>query len=77
TIKGKAPEFIRLMPIQFYAASSPEGKSVMRMGSIKAKVFASVFGAHLSNSIDDIWLRRGFGVLLLIMGLRELFSKKK
>lgn len=40
-------------------------------------VFASVFGAHLSNSIDDIWLRRGFGVLLLIMGLRELFSKKK
>ena len=40
-------------------------------------VFASVFGAYLSNSIDDIWLRRGFGVLLLIMGLRELFSKKK
>lgn len=40
-------------------------------------VFASIFGAHLSNSIDDIWLKRGFGVLLLIMGLRELFSKNK
>lgn len=40
-------------------------------------VCASVFGAYLSNSVDDIWLKRGFGVLLLIMGLRELFSKNR
>lgn len=39
-------------------------------------VCASVLGAYLSNSLDEIWLKRGFGVLLLIMGLRELFSKK-
>ena len=52
TIKGKAPEFIRLMPIQFYAASSPEGKSVMRMGSIKAKVFAEVFGIGTMKEVS-------------------------
>lgn len=40
-------------------------------------VCASVLGAYLSNSIDDVWLKRGFGVLLLIMGIRELFSKDK
>lgn len=39
-------------------------------------VCVSILGAYLSNSLDDIWLKRGFGVLLLIMGLRELFSKK-
>ena len=40
-------------------------------------VCASILGAYLSNSIDDVWLKRGFGVLLLIMGIRELFSKDK
>ncbi len=38
-------------------------------------VCASVLGAILSNSIADQWLRKGFGVLLLIMGVKELFSK--
>lgn len=40
-------------------------------------VCASLLGAFLSSSINDIWLKRGFGVLLLIMGLRELLSKNK
>lgn len=40
-------------------------------------VFASMLGAFVSNNIEDIWLKRGFGVLLLIMGVKELFSKNK
>jgi len=40
-------------------------------------VCASLLGAFVSNNIDDVWLRRGFGVLLLIMGIKELFSKNK
>ena len=41
-----------------------------------AGVCASVLGAYISASINDVWLKRAFGVLLLIMGLKELFSKK-
>jgi hypothetical protein len=40
------------MPIQFYAASSPEGKSVMRMGAIKAKVFAEVLGVGTMKEVS-------------------------
>lgn len=42
-----------------------------------AGVCFSILGAYVANSIDPVWLRRGFGVLLLIMGIRELFSKDK
>ena len=38
-------------------------------------VCTSLLGAYISNSIDDIWLRRGFGILLLIMAIKEFFSK--
>lgn len=40
-------------------------------------VFASVVGSILSNNISDRWLRKGFGVLLLIMGVKEIFTKNK
>ena len=41
-----------------------------------AGVCASVLGAYISANINDIWLKRAFGVLLLIMGIKELLSKK-
>ncbi|MEE0930960.1 MAG: sulfite exporter TauE/SafE family protein [Acutalibacteraceae bacterium] len=37
----------------------------------------SLLGAYVANSIDPMWLRRGFGILLLVMGIREIFSKDK
>ena len=40
-------------------------------------VCTSILGALLSNSISHKWLRRGFGVLLLVMGIKELFSNNK
>lgn len=40
-------------------------------------VFTSLLGAFVSASIDDIWLKRGFGILLLVMGVKELFTKNK
>ena len=42
-----------------------------------AGVCASVFGAYISVNINDIWLKRAFGVLLLIMGIKELLFKDK
>ena len=42
-----------------------------------AGVCFSFVGAYVANVIEPIWLRRGFGILLLIMGIRELFSKDK
>lgn len=40
-------------------------------------VFTSLLGVFVSASIDDIWLKRGFGILLLVMGVKELFTKNK
>ncbi|MEE1056547.1 MAG: sulfite exporter TauE/SafE family protein [Acutalibacteraceae bacterium] len=42
-----------------------------------AGICFSFLGAYVANSIDPIWLRRGFGILLLIMGIRELLNKEK
>ncbi|MCB6366283.1 sulfite exporter TauE/SafE family protein [Intestinibacillus massiliensis] len=41
-----------------------------------AGVPTSVLAAVLASWVDTDWLRRGFGVLLLYIGLRELFCKK-
>lgn len=41
-----------------------------------AGVCASILGAYISTNINDIWLKRAFGVLLLVMGIKELLSKK-
>lgn len=35
----------------------------------------SILAAFLAARVDTDWLRRGFGVLLLYIGLRELFCK--
>ena len=43
-LEGKPSEFIRLIPMQFYAASGPSGKSVMRLGSITLNVFGGIGG---------------------------------
>lgn len=42
-----------------------------------AGICFSLLGAYVANNIDPIWLRRGFGILLLIMGIKELFNKEK
>lgn len=42
-----------------------------------AGVCFSLLGAYVANSIDPVWLRRGFGILLLVMGIKELFSMEK
>ncbi|MDR1157844.1 MAG: TSUP family transporter [Oscillospiraceae bacterium] len=35
----------------------------------------AALGAFLAQNIDGVWLRRLFGLLLLIMGLRELLTR--
>ncbi len=37
----------------------------------------AALGAWISMGIDIMILRRGFGVFLLVMGVKELFSKTK
>lgn len=41
-------------------------------GGVVTAVAASFLAAH----IDTDWLRRGFGLVLLYVGVRELFAKK-
>ena len=43
------------------------------LAGVPACIIASIAAAN----IDVSWLRRGFGVLLLFIGFKELFSKKK
>lgn len=42
-----------------------------------AGVPTSVCAALLAARMDTDWLRRGFGLLLLYIGVRELFCKKQ
>jgi uncharacterized membrane protein YfcA len=42
-----------------------------------AGVCTSILGAYMSANINDIWLKKAFGALLLVMGVKELFSKNK
>ena len=37
---------------------------------------SSYLGAYLATVTDDALLSKGFGILLLIMGIRQLFSSK-
>ncbi len=43
TIRGKAEEFIRLLPTFFYAATRSDGRAAMRLSEIKATVFADAY----------------------------------
>ena len=40
-----------------------------------AGVVTSLGAAYVASLIDVAWLRRGFGALLLVIGVRELFCK--
>lgn len=42
-----------------------------------AGVPACILASIAASAIDVSWLRRGFGVLLLFIGFKELFSKQK
>ena len=44
---------------------------------VPAGVLASVGAAVAASYISTDWLRRGFGVLLLYIGIKELFCKKE
>jgi len=66
------------------AGSSMVGHT--RNKQIVWRVFLPAAGAGLataalaalwSNQLDGPWLKRGFGVLLLVIGLRELFRKNQ
>jgi len=49
-------------------------KSVLIPAAIAGSLCAPVF-AFLATAIDESWLRRAFGVFLLIIGISELFRK--
>lgn len=38
---------------------------------------AALLGAWLMSFLDAAWLSKGFAVLILVMGVRELFGKRK
>lgn len=40
-------------------------------------ILGAVAGAYLSSRIDNYWLSKGFGVLLLIMGIIQFFSNSE
>ncbi|MCL2884740.1 MAG: sulfite exporter TauE/SafE family protein [Oscillospiraceae bacterium] len=52
-----------------------DGKAVLWAAVVG--VAASLLGAWLSGVVPVDWLRRGFGALLLVIGVRELFAKKE
>ena len=49
TITGMAPELIKLLPVQFYAAHGIEGKAVMRLASLTANVFGVLGGWEIGG----------------------------
>lgn len=40
-------------------------------------ILGSLIGVYVSSSINSNWLGKIFGILLLIMGIKELFTKEK
>lgn len=52
-----------------------EGKAVL--WCVLAGLPTSVAASLLAARMDTTWLRRGFGVLLLYIGIHELFCKKQ
>lgn len=51
-----------------------EGKAVL--WCVLAGVPTSIVAALFAAGVDTDWLRRAFGLLLLYIGIRELFCKK-
>lgn len=52
-----------------------EGRAVL--WCVLAGVPTSVAAAYLATIVNGAWLRRGFGVLLLWIGVKELLAKPK
>lgn len=46
------------------------------LAAAAAGLVGAMGGVFLSGWLDVLWLRRIFGVMLLFIGLRELFAKK-
>lgn len=40
-------------------------------------IIGSIIGVYISYNISPVWLGRIFGILLLFMGIKELFSRNK
>ena len=45
--------------------------------AVPAGVITAIIAASLAQDFDPGWLKKGFGVLLLLLGLKELFHKSK
>ena len=43
----------------------------------KDLIFGALLGTWLGGALDTLWLKKGFGILLLITGIREVFWKPK
>ncbi len=72
--------------LYFLAASGPalffhlKNGLVRRQGGLWAACFgagACLLGSWLAGLLDPIWLKRGFGVVLLVMGARQLLGGKQ
>ena len=45
--------------------------------AIAGGCFGALLGTWLGSALDTLWLKKGFGILLLITGIREVFWKPK
>lgn len=71
--------FMFLLPIgilgvfNYYQAGHVEWKTAVIMGS--TFVIGSYFGSKLSISIDQLMVKRIFGVIILLLSLKMIFGK--
>ena len=45
--------------------------------AIAGGCIGALLGTWLGSALDTLWLKKGFGILLLITGIREIFWKPK
>ena len=45
--------------------------------AIAGGCIGALLGTWLGSALDTLWLKKGFGILLLITGIREVFWKPK
>ena len=71
--------FMFLLPIgilgvfNYYQAGYIEWKTALVMGS--TFIIGSYFGSKLSISIDQVMLRKVFGVIIFLLSLKMIFGK--
>ncbi|MBE6948519.1 MAG: sulfite exporter TauE/SafE family protein [Ruminococcaceae bacterium] len=49
----------------------------MVVWSILAGIVTTALGAYAANVIEGVWLKKAYGIFLLYIGIRELFSKRQ